>query len=201
MIIPAGYGNILIPMKHAGTPRPAAITVGAALPELTFITDTYCDAVLAEWQTAFGSQTDSHLTVGPIKVQVGESDGTSYTVEGESTYTGTSSADKLPSNCAVIVEKVTARGGRRGRGRVYMPWWINEGNVDETGNIPLASRTPIKTAWDTFAAAMTAGPGAFTASPLVLLHSAGSTAVPDPDPITGFVVDPIIGSQRRRLGR
>jgi hypothetical protein len=65
-------------------------------------------------------------------------DGTSTFTTGESTAAGTRGTapfSAAPANCAQLVRKLTAFGGRKNRGRLYLPWSINEGLVDEIGSI------------------------------------------------------------------
>lgn len=100
---------------------------------------------------------------------------------------GGGSASALPSNCALIVAKQTAVGGRANRGRFFLPG-LPEAGVTEGGNV--TSPGTWSEAFEVFrAAAETAG---FVA---VLHHRALLTFTP----INGFVARTKIGTQRTRL--
>jgi len=70
--------------------------------------------------------------------------------DGTASFTvGTSIAPSIPGtnpmssttpNTGLLVQKRTAVGGRGGRGRWYLPWMLNEGQVDETGAVTAGYR-------------------------------------------------------------
>jgi hypothetical protein len=105
--------------------------------------------------------------------------------------TGTRNEDPIPINCAFLVTKSTARGGRKGKGRQYWPpFWIAEDLVNAGGQVTGAgfglrqtglteALTDITTlAWEP-----------------VLHHSDGTAG----NRITGLTIQTTIGTQRRRL--
>ena len=111
--------------------------------EVTYaVDDAGLNLSAQEWadaaQTSFanrwkGTLSDQCLIVKTTSVK---GDGTSTFTTGESTADPTSGEDnggKLPSNCAVLGRKITALGGRTNRGRVYLPWVINENAVVNVG--------------------------------------------------------------------
>jgi len=85
---------------------------------------------------------------------------------------------------------------------MFLPWAMDEGSVDEAGIITPAAVTPIQTAMNLFRTNLSSG-----GNPMVLLHepSAPGTAHPStpgaPNVVTSMIVDPLISTQRRRLGR
>jgi hypothetical protein len=111
-------------------------------------------------------------------------------VAPQSIVGGTSTAT-VPINCATLLDKHTARGGRKGRGRCFLPpiWW-SEANVDSLGNATSTVQSSAQALW---ASALTALLASDT--PPVLLHSDGST----PDPITSWDVKALMATQRRRM--
>lgn len=123
----------------------------------------------------------------------------------------------LPQNSAFLARKITARAGRRGRGRWFVPG-VPENSVDDGGTLTAGAVTAMNTALANFLAGITAPDPAdgLAVTPLVLhgnaSHSERSTgggittititqgaAGPLPDVITAMTIDPRIGSQRRRL--
>jgi hypothetical protein len=140
---------------------------------------------------------DSSVTTTGIRVSLGTDGAEDLVYMAEyTTIGGNSLSNALPPNCAVLARKTTARGGRRGRGRMYIPWCVAETGVDEAGQIAGANRTPINTALAAFLTAL----GVNTV-PMVLLHNPGLTAPGAPNTVLTLVADPLIATQRRRLGR
>jgi hypothetical protein len=106
---------------------------------------------------------------------------------------GTKSAQAAPPNVAVLIQKNTARGGRKGKGRMFTPFmFTSRTNIDAGGVISSSDVTSIQSIW---ASAFTA----LAASDVkpALLHSDGST----PDLITSITVKSLVATQRRRLHR
>lgn len=105
---------------------------------------------------------------------------------------GTNMAGAPPTNCAVLMNKQTNVGGRRNRGRAFLPpVKPGEADIDPAGVISGTQLTALQTAYD----------GAFAALPVynmtpVLFHGSAPFT---PTPITGFAIQSIIATQRRRL--
>jgi hypothetical protein len=106
---------------------------------------------------------------------------------------GTVSDSPITSNCALLVKKNTALGGRRNRGRFYAPpTFLNEGAVDASGNIAAGPLATLQTLWtNLFNELATAD-----LEPQLFHQGAGA---PVPTPIVAFTVDPMIATQRRRM--
>lgn len=106
-------------------------------------------------------------------------------------YVGTISADNPPSNCCILVKKNTAAGGRKNRGRMYVPAAVmGESSVDAAGFLGTGVQAAYQTQWDAFKSALDADDQV-----PALLHS-DATA---PTEITSFSVESQIATQRRRL--
>lgn len=105
--------------------------------------------------------------------------------------TGTAGGNPLPSNCALLVKKNTGLGGRRNRGRFFVPLFgLTDANVDPLGNINTLTATQvIYSAWYDALQANS------TLPPVALLHSDGGPATA----ITSFTVDGRIATQRTRM--
>jgi hypothetical protein len=202
MATPPGYADVSVEMTHVGNPRPSFLTFGIN-PTLTDAAAIAAD-IATTLGAAAGPKTilDSEASFTAVRVSVG-TDGTEDIVyESAISIVGTAPLTALPSNCAVLVHKRTARGGRRGRGRLFLPWCISEAAVDEAGIIAGATVTTLNVAMSAWH-----GDLSTRGSPMVLLHqpsSAGTvhpTTPGPPDVVTGLVVDNLIATQRRRLGR
>lgn len=107
--------------------------------------------------------------------------------------TGTGTGSPLTPNTSILVRKTTNRGGRMGRGRMFLPGiFISEIDVDELGIIAPTDLTGLGLLFNAFHDNIIAD-GKIS----YLLHSDGST----PDEIVSFKVEPIVATQRRRLRR
>jgi hypothetical protein len=101
-----------------------------------------------------------------------------------------------------LIHKRTSRGGRRGRGRMYIPWASPTSDIGETGVVTSTRVTAAQSAINAWRTAVIAAAG-----PIVLLHrpSTPGTTHPStpgpPDEVSSLVVDPLVATQRRRLGR
>ena len=104
---------------------------------------------------------------------------------------GTRNEDPIPINCAFLLNKVTARGGRTGKGRAYIPpAWIDESLVNSGGQVVSPGFGTRSTYMDAALVSLTTeawGP--------VLHHSDGSPGTA----ITGWNLSTTIATQRRRL--
>ena len=109
------------------------------------------------------------------------------------TITGTVSDACPPSNFSVLVNKSTALGGRRYRGRMFAPpVWINEGAVDSVGLISGSTLSNTTTLWNNFYNSLVTA----DIQPVLLHQGAGA---PIPTPITAFTVQALGATQRRRM--
>ena len=94
----------------------------------------------------------------------------------------------------MLVHKVTAVGGRRGRGRAYIPG-APATAIDNTGVVDSAymvANQPRLTTFGTACATNDIG--------LVVLHG-GEGTLPVPYDVTNLVLDGKVATQRRRLRR
>lgn len=106
---------------------------------------------------------------------------------------GTNAVDAPPVNTAILVNKITALGGRENRGRLYIPSGkIEEGNVNAAGFITPTVVTAINNQLGDWYAAIVA----FLGVPPVLFHSDVATALTD---IEVFTVSSQVATQRRRM--
>jgi hypothetical protein len=104
---------------------------------------------------------------------------------------GTGGPSPLPPQCAVLLNKSTALGGRKYRGRAYIPpLFPAESGVDAAGVLDSGHRGTMQDSYDTAMAGMD------TAEFVPVLHHSDGTAG---TPITALTVGSVIATQRRRL--
>lgn len=200
LIIPPGFSHVALEFRHFADPDPWYCTYGIdsgagggdvlamGLKQLTAWTGT-----LLHSQSPEVALTGVQITVGqdgaePIRAYVAS------TIDRP----GTSSEEKLPQNCALLIRKNTGVGGRRSRGRLFVPGALSEGNVSNVGIITpftLGEHQDRAGDWLAELASAVVAP----ATPMFLLHSTGISATIDPTEVTSLTVDGVISTQRRRL--
>lgn len=201
-ILSPGFADCSARISLTGMPRPAFVTFGCD-PTATDPNQVAIDVYGAMISSgAFLASLDSNATLGPVEVRLGVDGGEPLSGSSVGTSAGLRIADSVSPNVAVLVHKRTARGGRRGRGRMYIPWYAGDSDVNEDGTLISSRLTTIQNAMITWRSAM------ITALvPLAVLHNTSApgtehpTAPGAPDLVTSLVCDPLIATQRRRLGR
>jgi len=195
VIVPVGFGVMKIMHMIAGSPTRGLVTIGYEedgshdpAGDASFI-NGLCKASGRPFLPANYSSGSTYLGVEcMIMTNTGPISGTAA-----ETIVGTKSAAMLPWNCAVLMQKNTARGGRMGKGRCFLPpVFVSDTNTDDQGTLDATQMGLLQGYWSSLLTALNAG-----STPAVLLHSDGST----PDPITSVTIKPIIATQRRRLVR
>lgn len=206
--IPEDYALASVRLKHTNVTRPAAVTFAFDRSAWLGTMVQMADAICLDFDNTIGAAMDNEVTEGPVSLTLGSDDGEYVHIDGFQSYGGALAQSSMPSSVAAIIRKTTNRGGRRGKGRFYLPWVLADADVDDAGTVAPAKVTALQTACTNFWTHMSAGTGAITYPlPLVLLHAPSGPEVDNPTtpgvptPVTALTVDPIIGSQRRRLGR
>lgn len=146
------------------------------------IEDQWASAVVA------GSYSQS-VTASSVKVKLGPGD-TGPAAQRGMIKIGTLGTAGSPA-VAVLVQKNTLLGGRKGRGRMFLPGTA-EADCDPSGVLAAANRTQIQTAWNSFLDKMDV-----EGLPLVLLHSDQTP----PSVLESFTVSSTVATQRRRVRR
>jgi hypothetical protein len=196
MATPPSYADVSVSIRHTTSSRPSYITFGVYAGELDgFAVST---SVLNALSATSGIKTrlDSSASFDRIRVSVGDASGEDLVEERAIAIVGGQSVNTAPPNCAVLVHKRTTRGGRRGRGRFFLPWSISASNIQENGMITAGEVVSLQSAMDNFLTQLDTG-----GTPMRLLHQPGGTEEGGPNVVTALVVDPMISTQRRRLGR
>lgn len=98
----------------------------------------------------------------------------------------------LPVNSCWLIKKVTDRGGRKGRGRMYWPG-VQADAIEDAGNLEAGVVSSGTTAFGGLVSDWITDFG----SPPVLLHTVSGDGAPDV--IVDFNLDGKIATQRNRL--
>lgn len=201
MPVPVGFYEATLLWKATTGPKTFTSAIGLLdihipiqSPDATTVADSVYNVFTSVGKPcASGSMIDDYQFLG-VSVAKGTSTGD---VVGQhlQTVTGTVVDTCPPCNCSLLITKNTALGGRKYRGRMFVPVAeLNEGAVDQSGNILSAQLGPIQARWT---AAFTALQAAFLEP--ILFHQDGG--VTDPTPITSLTVQALIATQRRRMRR
>jgi hypothetical protein len=203
MPTPPGFASCSYEIRHSTMSRSAYLTFGVDC------TDTDPNLVASKARTTFalatglGSIIDLNASLVSTRASLGTDGGEDLVGVDSTVVPCTKGLTSYPPNCAALVHKRTARGGRRGRGRMYIPWTVAIGDASEAGVIIAGTVNSITTACTNWLTAMAAsGPG-----PVVLLHRPSGPLVSPPttpgapNVVTSMSCDSLIATQRRRLGR
>lgn len=193
--IPTGYAMVRFKWQIQGDNKTQISTLGVTRSAAQDPGDAVSEINL-EWRQAWN---DEQFALGDLFLGCDmiyrDSSGELATVEDNTQLAGQATAPTLPTNCAVPVKKVTAVGGRRNRGRMFLPaTYIPETSVDRNGGILNAFRVAWQQHMDAFLLALTAA-GSFEHTPVVL-HS---NPLHTPTPITSFSVGTRIFSTPNRM--
>lgn len=197
MILEPWIGEYSCAFKNANVPRPAYVTFGIDFRTKSSDPQGALTTLHSAFTTAVRAVLDADVTMGPGVVRLGQPTPDPPLLLTSAVFSaGTMAQNSLPANVAVLVTKITAKGGRRNRGRLYFPWLLTSTPVNEAGIISSSSVTVIQTALNGFMTGL-----GTNSTPMVINHSLGKSAVPSATPVTALIVSNLIGTQRRRLGR
>lgn len=195
--IPEGFGSFAMEVTgNAGT-APYIFTIGIAIDDAGSLVEN-ANQVFFGYQEAFQSLTFDAFTFTRGILTVPAGDGAYGSVETDlDPWTGSASGDPGPVGMAVLVQKRTGLLGRAGRGRLFLPGLIGEGDVDIDGNISNSSVDLYQSAINDWVEFMVTdhAPINVNTNPM-LLHSSNSLP---PSAITSMVVQKKIGWIRKRL--
>lgn len=196
LVIPPGFALASWHfVSDSGTP-PYVTTCGTTLADEPGSEVELADALFNAYATNILPATSSVLALDHVTVQTPAGGGllASFTSTETSSQGGDSGAPS-PLGAAIVLKKVTAVGGRAGRGRMFLPGTVMESQVDANGFVNPAQLTAVRDAMvDLWADVAIAAPGATP----VLLHDEASP-VTAPSTITAWVAAPIIGWIRKRI--
>lgn len=191
LVIPPGFAQIAYRFALAGDAEEMISTVGIDLDGITGLPAGAATAAMDAFVLGYPAAAwSTDWTVRGCTAYIGQDGGPPAIVEHLTDVVGVTAMDTPPQNCAVLIRKQTALGGRPGRGRMFLPpFACDEGNVAPNGMLDPDFRSDTQDNIDAWMGAL---------SP-VLLHDSLTPGSPAPTPITSFVVDTRIATQRRRL--
>lgn len=192
-------------LLHTASSRECLLTTAHATTALVAPT-TIANAVMAGW-AHLAPQLDSGVAMQGVSIRLGTGSSTPFVgVSSTAVINGGAASSSQPPNCNLLVKKGSGLAGRKNRGRTYVPWCIDEVNCDELGVVNPASVAGIqplfdavKAQWATNDVELIIGQRTITtplppAKPYVSAYTQGPAVV-------NWTVQPVIASQRRRIGR
>jgi hypothetical protein len=148
------------------------------------------------WEQTFLQEQSVDLTLVRVDVVVGPTPDPLTFSSTEDPTPGFGTGGSAIVNTAVLVQKRTALGGRRNRGRFYIPAPDISGSVSVAGVLPSGELGEWQARADEFELLINGGVDPAPEGTLALLHATGSPAA---TPITNLTVASKVATQRRRL--
>lgn len=186
----SGFCEVIMPWQMAGGFRTQVTTQAFAIVGWD---PGDIDNLSALWADYIqGSGLPSTSVVHPVTVRVGTSDPSAPLVySGTNFDVGTGANTVIPPNTSVLATKRTLLGGRKGRGRLFLPP-PPEGQVNNIGVLDSSYVDGLQDLVDTMMTAMESELGGAP----YLLHTDPS---PAPTLIQSISVEQVVATQRRRL--
>jgi hypothetical protein len=189
-VIPTGFAQSNLVFGGSSMPRGAEVTLGHSLSGYAGDATQAAEDIGTAFDTEVMGVLTNTTTLISCRVKFGP-DATGPSAEFPIGSTGGGSNPGVSPAVSWLVHKVTAFGGRAGRGRMYVPG-LQESSVSVAGVIDGGSVTAMQSAMSAYLLAL----GVLNLDPVVL-HSVGSPLV-TPSSITAFNVDSTVATQRRR---
>lgn len=196
LVIPPGFALASIEHWLGGYNRPAVTTWGLDVSAFSGSPDELAEEFSIAYRGSLGPRYDTNVTMRDARVVIGQDGGDPVIGFSYTSGAGTRNNESTPPALALMVDKRTLLGGRRNRGRAYLPWALADTEVSEVG----AVTGSVVNAWQTLFANYILALEAADIPPVVL-HGPGLTTPPPPTPITNFVVNGTVRTQRRRQVR
>lgn len=192
-------------LTHSISTRSSEVTFAVENGDTATAQDVADDVMLA-FNTRLAATLDNEVVIGPTFVLLG--DGTNVPAIATSSLALINGAENYnpsqPPNVACLVKKSTAVGGRKNRGRMFFPWMLASADVNEGGTIDGGKVAYLQNLFTLFLSDLVAGNVPMTIAnrtfnqPNPPHHVTAITATHN---VTTLLVENLVATQRRRLGR
>lgn len=190
MIIPTGYGQVNLFFVGAALPRNAQIAIGID-NNLGGSALTVASTVGGAWVTHIMPLLPAVMTLEKVKCKLGPNDTGPEASWASGVPGGLDDEEPMPPNVAILVNKLTAIGGRKNAGKIFVPAFP-ESDSDGGGLLTVARLGAWQGAMDDFVDTLDT-----STVPMVVLHSDATT----PTVVTDLSVQQRLATQKRRLRR
>lgn len=202
--IPPGYLLAAWEMRYPGDPDPWYCTCGFEIVDGPGDPVVIANSLQSAWIDTVLNTQSTLMTLQGCVVKIGNDGAPIMGYSSQPAAPGGTAQLMLPQNCALLVDKLTATGGRRSRGRFYVPGCLVEGNVDNIGVIETSLMTTLTAEWTAFMTYVQAAGPIPSFNPVILHSPSGPEVVEptptgEPTPVTSFRVQSVISTQRKRL--
>lgn len=197
LAIPPGFVHVAIEHVADGDPDPWYVTFGVDISDDEGDVPDIVGTIIAAYRNSIGSQIWSGVNITGAQVAVGTEfeEPLRMFVNNPGTVAGGQSGTFLPQNCALLVKKNTAVGGRRNQGRMFIPSIVSEGACNNVGQIDSGALNTYQTQATAFLNVIN---DPLTNMQMVILHNDPPGEL-GPTPVTSLTVSNTISTQRRRL--
>lgn len=191
MIIPVGFAQANFRFGGPAAPLGAEMTIGLDVALWGGGPTALATALVADWNTAnIDAVMTNKIGMTQCEVKYGPN-ATGPSGFWNGSLNGTINAEAVAPNTSVLISKLTAFGGRSGKGRFYLPGF-SEGSVNSSGQVDAAGVLATTNAFEAWRGLVEARDVGF-----VLLHNPGAPLT-IPTPVTAFACQTQVATQRRR---
>lgn len=193
MLIPEGFAQVNWIFGGSAAPTGAEVTLGISINTWVDPLQDLAQALHGFWEDSVLPLQCSEIALQSTRVKAGPND-TGQMVEYSEPLGGGSSAEAVSPQVSVLVSKQTVVGGRRGRGRMFVPG-TPETDIGSNGTLSVGAIGFLQAAFDELHQALdTNNTAAF------LLHTE-TPSQPAPYFIESFAVQVRVATQRKRMRR
>nr|CRY96638.1 hypothetical protein [uncultured prokaryote] len=197
LVIPSGYALGSITLTGADGTQPFVTTIGVNTTSYGTDYVTAANDLFACYTDAFTNLTHEQWVIQKASLFIDTPDGSGSVDSSFPPVPGVRTTEPQPIAMGLICRKGTATFGRSGRGRMFLPGILADGDVAPNGSIEPGSLPILAAAMANFHANLIEPLPGSTLPPF-LLHSTTSPA-PAPYPITSLTPAPLVGWIRKRI--
>lgn len=196
VVIPPGYAQFSTEFWLTDYLRPAVCVWGIDCRDNIYHPDDMAQGFLEMFATSIAPGIDSNVIMRDVRMVLGQDGADPVLGFSRTSVTGSAVRESTAPALACLIRLNTGLGGRRNRGRKFIPWGLNDNAVSERGAVEASSVTGWNNRMSTFEGELEDNQWV-----PVVLHGTGQSAVPDPTPITSMSCSPVISTQRQRQAR
>lgn len=198
--IPPGYAHTSLRFALDDYPRQAVTTWAFKLNGTILDPDELAEKQYEAWTNGWAAHYDNNVTFTGCRVLVGQDAADPLVGWYEGSQKGQAGNRQTVSPAiALLIEKRTGLGGRRNRGRMYLPWAVPENVLSEAGTISSQGMAPLRQSAQAFFENFSDTPIEENGiEHMALLHGA---FLGPPTEVTSLSVSPVVSTQRRRQTR
>lgn len=205
--IAASLGLVVQKLQRTDMSRAAEVTFGLTVsgtPSLAVAQDAI-DDFQVNFNATLRNLLDTQVVCAPPTIRLGDGSNVPFeAVAAGAAANGLDANTFVPPNVAFLFKKTTGVGGRKSRGRMYLPFALATSDVSENGTIAGAAVSGGTTQSTAFLTQL-----ATDTTQMVIVNKTFDTSGPKPfvtaitigPTVLTFAAEATVATQRRRLGR